>query len=137
MSVHVLIAEDHADSLDLMVCLLQAQGYRVTTAPDGESALAAAAKDPPDLILCDLRMPRLSGLELAARIRQDPRLCVIPLVAVTASAMPAEREHAQAAGFSGWFSKPIEPEAFVASLGQFLTAKPGSNRDHDRGERGS
>lgn len=116
MNARILVAEDHADSLELMRYLLQAHGYTVFTAEDGERALECARQNRPQLIICDLQMPKLNGYEVARALRSDPELCRIPLIAVTAFSMLGDREKVLAAGFDGYFSKPIEPENFVAGL---------------------
>ncbi len=120
MAQRILIAEDHPDSLELMRYLLQAHGYRSFAAGDGEAALALARTELPDLIVCDLQMPVMDGCELARRIRADPALCHIPLVAVTAFSMLGDRERILEAGFDGYFSKPIDVERFVGELERFL-----------------
>ncbi|RKT46859.1 response regulator [Thiocapsa rosea] len=130
MAALILIAEDHADSLALMGYLLQAHGYRVLSAQDGEVALALAFRAHPDLILCDLKMPKLNGYEVARQLKEDVLLRRAPLIAVTAFSMPGDREKVIAAGFDGYFSKPIDVERFVAELEHYLPielrAPPGS-----------
>lgn len=120
MAARILIAEDHPDSLLLMSYLLEAHGYAVLTAVDGEVALALTRKHRPDLIVCDLQMPRLDGYEVARQLKRDPELKHIPLIAVTAYAMLGDREKVLAAGFDGYFSKPIDTEHFVSELGLHL-----------------
>lgn len=120
MVARILIAEDHVDSLELMRYLLSAHGYAVVTAADGEAALAVSAQTLPDLIICDLQMPKLNGFEVVRRLKLDDRLQHIPVIAVTAFSMLGDRENVLAAGFNGYFSKPIEPERFVSELEQHL-----------------
>lgn len=116
MAARILIAEDHPDSLLLMCYLLEAHGYAALTATDGEIALALTRKHRPDLIVCDLQMPRLDGYEVARQLKLDPELKHIPLIAVTAYAMLGDREKVLAAGFDGYFSKPIDTDRFVSEL---------------------
>lgn len=123
MAALILIAEDHADSLALMGYLLQAHGYRVLSAQDGEVALALALRTRPDLIVCDLKMPKLNGYEVARQLKDDALLRRAPLIAVTAFSMPGDREKVLAAGFDGYFAKPIEVERFVAELEHFIPAE--------------
>jgi CheY-like chemotaxis protein len=122
MAALILIAEDHADSLTLMGYLLQAHGYRVLTAEDGEVALELTIRAHPDLILCDLQMPKINGYEVARQLKGDALLQRTPLVAVTACSMAGDREKVLAAGFDGYFAKPIDVERFVAELEHYIPA---------------
>jgi two-component system cell cycle response regulator len=120
VSADILVVEDNPASLELMTYLLTAFGHRVRSAPDGEAALEAARRRPPDLIVCDVHLPRLDGYELARRLKDDPALRGVPLVAVTALAMVGDREKLLAAGFDSYLAKPIDPETFVNQLERFL-----------------
>jgi two-component system cell cycle response regulator len=120
VSARILIIEDTEISLELMSYLLRTFGYTVQTAMDGEMGLESARSEPPDLILCDIQMPRMDGYEVARLVKADPALSHIPLVAVTAMAMVGDRERILDSGFQGYLSKPIDPENFVASLEEFL-----------------
>ena len=84
-------------------------------------------RERPDLVVCDLDLPRLDGYSLAARARADSMLKAIPMVAVTAMAIVGDRERALLAGFDGYITKPIDPETFVAELEHFLSV-PGGPR---------
>lgn len=119
MSARILIIEDNVTNLALMEYLLRAFGYDVVSAADGEAGIAAAERERPDLILMDLQLPKLTGFNSAARIREldQPR---VPIVAVTAFAMVGDRERVMAEGFDGYLSKPIEPETFVTEIEAFL-----------------
>jgi two-component system cell cycle response regulator len=103
-----------------MAYLLEAHGYVTLAAADGETGLEIAARDAPDLIICDLQMPKVNGYEVARRAKSDPALRAIPLVAVTAFAMVGDREKALDAGFDGYLPKPIDPETFVQQVGTCL-----------------
>lgn len=120
MPGRILIIEDNQANLDLMVYLLQYFGYVPLTAHDGEQGLQAARREIPDLIICDLQMPKLDGFEVTRQIRQDPLLSKVPLVAVTAYTMRGDRERVLAAGFDGYLGKPIVPEEFVSQVESFL-----------------
>ena len=120
MSARILIAEDHTDSMTLMRYLLEAYGYVALCAEDGERASALARSERPDLIVCDLQMPGLNGYEVVELLKQDADLKTIPRVAVTAFSMLGDREAVLAAGFDGYFSKPIQAARFVTELEQFL-----------------
>jgi two-component system cell cycle response regulator len=116
----ILIVEDNPENLELMRYLLQAFGHEPLVAADGLAGLAAARRDAPDLILCDIHMPGLDGHGVLAGLRRDPRLARIPVLAVTALAMIGDRGKLLAAGFDGYIGKPIEPEKFVAEVESFL-----------------
>jgi len=119
----ILIIEDNATNLTLMTYLVDKFGYSSLTAMNGEDGLDVATREVPDLIICDLHMPKVNGWEFADRIKGDPTLKSIPLIAVTAFAMVGDRERVLAAGFDGYIAKPIEPETFVASVEAFLPAE--------------
>jgi CheY-like chemotaxis protein len=117
---YILIIEDNQANMQLMVYLLNAFGHKTFEATEGESGLAAAQRELPDLILCDLQMPGMDGYEVARQIRLKPQLKTIPLVAVTAYAMVGDRDRILASGFNGYISKPIDPEKFVQQVEIFL-----------------
>ena len=116
----ILIIEDNQANMQLMVYLLSAFGHKTVEATEGELGLAAAQRELPDLILCDLQMPGIDGYEVARRIRLEPQLQTILLVAVTAYAMAGDREKVLSAGFNGYISKPINPELFLGQVEAFL-----------------
>jgi CheY-like chemotaxis protein len=118
----ILVIEDNADNLELMVYLLEAFGHAVTAAVDGAGGLAAAASERPEVILCDLHLPGIDGYEVCRRLKADPALRRIPLLAVTASAMAGDRDRGLATGFDGYIAKPIDPERFVTEVESFLSA---------------
>src|SRR5438477_2498633 len=127
MPAHILIVEDNPENLALMTYLLEAFGHTVLKAMDGEEGVQLAAREKPDLILCDLQLPKLDGFEVADRIRKSPQLSHIPLVAVTAYAMRGDHDRVLAAGFKGYISKPIVPEEFVSQTEEFIRADLHSN----------
>lgn len=116
----ILIIEDNPANMQLMVYLLRAFGHDTFEAAEGEVGLKTAHQESPDLILCDLQMPGIDGYEVARRIRLEPQLRTITLVAVTAYAMAGDREKVLAAGFDGYISKPVNPEQFVRQVEIFL-----------------
>jgi two-component system cell cycle response regulator len=116
----LLLIEDNPDSLELMALLVGAAGHLALTAGDGASGLALAQAELPDLIVCDVQMPGMDGFAVARQLKSEPQLQAIPLVAVTALAMPADRSEILAAGFDGYIAKPINPEEFVLQLETFL-----------------
>ncbi|NVE00526.1 EAL domain-containing protein [Massilia sp. BJB1822] len=120
MSARILIIEDNPTNMELMVYLLRAFGYTPLMAHDGEEGVAAAQRERPDLIICDVHLPKLDGYGVVAELKQDPVLCTIPALAVTALAMVGDRERLLAAGFDGYIGKPIEPDTFVSQIESFL-----------------
>lgn len=117
---HVLVVDDADHALDLLGYLLRDRGHVALFARNGEEAVALALKLRPDLILMDLQMPLMDGCEALAAIRGSERARSCPILALTAFGEVGEREKAQAAGFDGFFSKPITPETFMDQLEGFL-----------------
>lgn len=116
----ILIIEDTEEPRELMSLLLSASGCQVQTADDGVAGYALARRDQPDLVLCDLQMPRLDGFGVIRCIRSDTRLAAVPVIAVSAFAMRGDADKALAAGFNAYISKPFVPEAFVTQVRRFL-----------------
>jgi CheY-like chemotaxis protein len=116
----ILIIEDNAANLDLMSYLLRAFGHTVIAATDGQSGIATARRALPDLILCDIQLPDIGGIEVVSRVRSDGALHATRVVAVTALAMVGDRESILASGFDGYLAKPITPETFVRQVEAFL-----------------
>jgi CheY-like chemotaxis protein len=128
MPARILIVEDNQANLHLMTYLLQSFGHSTTSVMDGLAGVAAIKAGSFDLVLTDVRMPGIDGYEMARRVKTDPSTQKLCLIAVTASAMVGDREHALAAGFDGYISKPIVPQRFVAEVDEFLPAALRSNR---------
>lgn len=125
MAARILIIEDNAANLDLMTYLLAAFGHTPVTAQDGEEGLEVACREVPDLIICDVQLPKMDGYEVARWLKSHPSLRTIPLVAVTALAMVGDRDKMLAAGFDGYIAKPISPETFVGEVeGFFHSSQP-------------
>jgi CheY-like chemotaxis protein len=116
----VLIIEDNDANMELMVYLLQALGHSICSADDGFSGLAAFTRDRFDLVVCDVELPAVDGIELVGRMKADAATCEVPVVAVTARAMAGDRERLLQAGFDGYIAKPIDPETFVGTLEKYL-----------------
>ncbi len=112
----ILIAEDNAVNRELLRELLEARGYTVEEACNGQEALAMIAQSKPDALLLDLNMPVLGGFATVRKIREDPAMATLPVLAVTAYAMRGDREKTLAAGFDEYLSKPISPSALDAEL---------------------
>lgn len=129
MAARILIIEDNATNMQLMVYLLTAFGYVVETASNGREGVAAAVREPPDLIVCDLEMPEMNGYGVAQQLKSNADLQRTPLIAVTAYAMVGDRDTVLAAGFEGYLSKPIFPETFVKQVEFFLPAEKLAGRE--------
>jgi two-component system cell cycle response regulator DivK len=123
MSARILLAEDNASNRYLASYLLRDAGFTVFTAQNGQEAIRLALAEKPDLVLMDIQMPEMDGYEAASRMRADPLLARIPIVAVTSFAMTSDRARALEMGFVGYIEKPIQPQTFVAEIARFLPGK--------------
>jgi two-component system cell cycle response regulator DivK len=103
----VLIVDDNEKNLRLARDVLRASGFRTVEAGSGEEAIAVASEHQPDVILMDIRLPDIDGIEAAARLKREPRTAAIPIVALTSLAMKGDREWFLASGFDGYLEKPI------------------------------
>jgi two-component system, cell cycle response regulator len=116
----MLVIEDNPANLELMSYLLAVFGHTPLLASDGEQGLAAARREVPDLIICDMQLPRMDGYAIVRQLKDRPETCAIPVIAVTALAMVGDRDRIIAHGFDGSISKPIIPQTFVAQVENFL-----------------
>ncbi len=116
----ILIVEDNPVNRKLLVTVLRPHGYRLLTAVDGEEAVAVACQELPDLILMDLQLPKLNGYAATQRLKELPETAKIPVVALTAHAMPDERQQAQEVGFDAYITKPIDTRAFPGQVRALL-----------------
>lgn len=116
----VLLVEDNPANLELLRFTFSAFGHATLCAADGHAGLNLAREELPDIILCDLRMPKLDGFALLKEIRLDECLRDTVMVAVTAYSMPGDREDALKAGFDGYFTKPIMPRTIVHEMEKLL-----------------
>ena len=119
----ILIVEDNEKNRKLARDVLQFKGYRTIEAETGEDGVALALQHKPDLILMDYQLPGIDGIEAFRRIRGDAATAHIPIMAVTASAMPEEAKKMKAAGFDGFQTKPINVKEFVQAVADVLCAK--------------
>jgi CheY-like chemotaxis protein len=103
----ILVAEDNPVNCELLRELLEARGYSVIEAPDGQEALRMIEQSHPDIVLLDIGMPVLDGFAVIRKIRENPSLARLPVLAITAYAMRGDRESVMNAGFDGYLSKPI------------------------------
>ncbi len=116
----ILIVDDNQSNLRLMEAVLDAEGYPVKSAMDAQEALALLEHWKPDLILMDIQMPGIDGLELTGRLKRDPRFKQIVVVALTAYAMKGDEQKALAAGCDGYLSKPIDTRTLPAAIEGYL-----------------
>jgi two-component system cell cycle response regulator DivK len=110
----ILIVEDNEKNMKLLRDVLVHRGYQTLEAGTGEDGVRLAQEQQPDLILMDIQLPGISGIEAFERLAADPQTQNIPVVAVTASAMQEERVKIEAAGFTGYQPKPIQVKVFMA-----------------------
>ena len=122
--LRILLAEDHPVNQKLAVCLLEKRGHTVVIAADGEAAVDAAGRERFDLVLMDIQMPRLSGLEATAaiRAREQDAGAHVPIIAMTAHAMQGDRERCLEAGMDAYLSKPLLPALLFETIQAVVTA---------------
>src|SRR5467141_4645989 len=119
-SRRILVVEDQEDNRRILRDLLTSAGYEIIQAENGEEALAAAARERPDLILMDIQLPVLDGYEATRRIKADPALRAIPVIAVTSYALSGEEDKARAAGCDAYVTKPFSPRALLAKIREYV-----------------
>ena len=118
MSKRILVVEGQKDNRQIIRDTLAGSDYQITEAEDGEQALAAVAKQRPDLILMGIQLPIMDGYEVARRIKADPALRSIPIIAVTSFALDGEEQTARAAGCDDYVPKPYSPRQLLAKIQQ-------------------
>jgi two-component system cell cycle response regulator DivK len=116
----ILVVEDQEDNRKILRDLLGNAGYELVEAETGEGALAAYAKQRPDLILMDIQLPVMDGYEATRRIRADPGSKAIPIIAVTSYALAGDEAKALAAGCNAYVTKPYSPRALLAKVREYL-----------------
>ena len=115
----VLVVEDNEKNMKLFRDVLVAAGYRTLEATTGEEAVAVATEHSPDLVLMDIQLPDIDGVEALGRLRADGRTASLPVLALTAQAMEGDRERFLAAGFDGYLSKPVNVGDLVATVARY------------------
>jgi len=121
MSKCILVVEDQADNRRILRDLLVNAGYELIEAESGEEAVTAVTERRPDLILMDIQLPVMDGYEATRRIRLNPELKSIPIIAVTSYALAGDEAQALAAGCSAYITKPFSPRALLAKVQEHLT----------------
>jgi two-component system cell cycle response regulator DivK len=124
---NILVAEDNPVDRELLRELLEARGYNVMEAPDGQEALRMIEESRPDILLVDIGMPVLGGFAVMRKIRENPNLATLMVLAVTAYAMQGDRENVFDAGFDGYLSKPINARDLANELERLLHKRQDQN----------
>jgi two-component system, cell cycle response regulator DivK len=118
-AARILVVEDNEKNMKLFRDVLRAAGYDTLEATTGEGAVTVAADNAPDLVLMDIQLPDIDGIEALGRLRADARTAAVPVLALTAQAMEGDRERFLAAGFDGYLSKPVNVPDLVASVERY------------------
>jgi len=116
----ILVIEDNETNIYLIGFILKKNGHEVIEARSGEEGVELAIKEKPDLILMDIQLPGIDGLEATRRIRESETDKKVPIVALTSYAMTGDREKSLAAGCTGYIEKPINPDTFMGEIEKFL-----------------
>ena len=129
MAKTVLIVEDNELNMKLFHDLLEAHGYNTLQTRTGIEALQLARDHHPDLILMDIQLPEVSGLEVTKWIKEDETISAIPVIAVTAFAMKGDEDKIREGGCEGYISKPISVMSFLETVGSFFADKDAETED--------
>ncbi len=118
----ILIIEDNPTNLTLAIFLLQSAGHSVISAVDAEAGLTIAREQQPDLILMDIQLPGMDGLQATAVLKRDPATRAIPVIALTALAMKGDEARIRAAGCDGYIAKPMRYQEFLTTIAAQMAA---------------
>ena len=118
----ILVVEDNEKNMKLFRDVLHASGYRTLEAATGERAVELVFEHRPDLVLMDIQLPDIDGIEALSRLRADDRTASVPVLALTAQAMEGDRERFLAAGFDGYLSKPVDIADLIATVKRYCEA---------------
>jgi len=121
MTQRILVIEDHVDNRTILRDLLTSAGFEVIEAVNGQDGVAIAETEAPCLILMDIQLPVLDGYEATRRIKANPRLTSIPVIAVTSYALSGDEEKAMEAGCDAYVTKPFSPRQLLAKVHAFLS----------------
>jgi two-component system cell cycle response regulator DivK len=131
MSQKILIVEDNPQNMRLIEMALSAEDYTLLEATDGEEALGVARKECPDLIIMDIQLPKMSGLEVTKKLREIPEFNRTPIIAITAYAMKGDKEKALDAGCNAYLSKPISARDLPNLIAKMLVQRQEEDKDRD------
>ena len=131
----ILLVDDNDDNRIIYRTILAHAGYRVLECADGKSAIECVRADRPDLVLMDISLPDLDGWEATRILKSDPRTSGIPILALTARAMPEDRVRGQTAGFERYLIKPIEPRQVLEEVKRILGEPSGSSPAEELADR--
>lgn len=120
MKRKILLVENHPDNIEILRMGLEFLGYTVTVAVDGKEAVEMAASELPDLIVMDILLPKVTGLEAVSRIRSNPKTKSIPILAATALAMPGDMEKCLASGCDAYIAKPFTRKQLATAIEKLL-----------------
>jgi two-component system, cell cycle response regulator DivK len=121
MARKILYVEDNPQNMRLVGKMLRVGGYEMVEAVNGLSGVATAARERPDLILMDINLPDIDGLEATGRLKASPQLAHIPVIALTANAMHGDRERFISAGCDGYLAKPVTKNELLNAIAHFLS----------------
>ena len=124
MKKRVLLVEDNPPTADVLELELKHLGYEVKVAKNGLEAVKMAVSEPPDLVVMDILLPELDGLEATRQIRENPATRDIPILAATAKAMPGDKEKCLAAGCDGYIAKPFSHRELEVAIAGVLKGRP-------------
>jgi len=116
----ILYVEDNEFNRKIVRQLLAKTTYRLREAVDGEEGVASALATPPDLILMDIQLPKMSGLDATRQLRNDPRTAAVPIIVVTSFALSGDEQKATAAGATAYLAKPYSPRALLAKIREIV-----------------
>lgn len=120
MKTKILVVEDNENNLYVVSFLLTSAGFEVLKARDGVEGIESVKKYRPNLVLMDMKLPKLDGYEATRRLKADPELKSIPVIGLTAYAMSDDEEKVLAAGCEGFITKPIDPDTFLDTLKMYI-----------------
>jgi len=121
MRKRILVVEDQEDNRRILRDLLGNAGYELVEVESGEEAVTAVGMRRPDLIVMDIQLPVMDGYEAARRIKSDPNMKAVPIIAVTSYALAGDEDKARAAGCNAYISKPFSPRALLEKVREYLT----------------
>jgi CheY-like chemotaxis protein len=133
--IRILVAEDNAVNRELLRELLELGGYGVIEARNGQEALQMIEEEQPDLVLLDISMAVLDGYATVRKIRENPKLAALPVLAVTAYAMQGDKEKILKSGFDGYLSKPVNSRLLAEELVRHLRKSDANHRDRHHGRK--